>query len=101
MRGTAPFSDQDVGEEASDEAVEDDGFRERESQPLDAGELSPKLGLTGDGLYHRAEDVADADAGAERPETDAEREGDRLAGVGAVFGGSEEEERKHLGGSSL
>jgi hypothetical protein len=50
-----------------------------------------------DGLDHRAEDVADADAGSERAEADAQREGDRLAGVGAVFGCGEEEERgKHL-----
>ena len=48
------------------------------------GQLAAELGLAGDGLDHRAEDVADTDAGAERPETDAEREGDRLAGVDAM-----------------
>src|SRR6476659_8458516 len=102
MRESPPRSDEDVGEQAADEAVEDDRLREREAEPLNARELAAELGLAGDRLDHRAEDVADADAGAERTEADAERKRDRLAGVGAVFGGGEEEERgKHQGGPSL
>ena len=53
-------------------------------EPLDARELGAELGLAGDRLDHRAEDVADADAGADRAETDADAEGDGLAGVGDV-----------------
>src|SRR5215467_12132451 len=75
-------SDQDVGEQAADQAVEHDGLGEREAEPLDALELAAQLGLPGDGLDHRAEDVPDADTGAEGAEPDAEREGDRLARVG-------------------
>ena len=77
-------SDEDVREKAADEAVEHDRLGEREAEPLDAGQLTAELRLPGDGLDHRAEDVADADAGPERAEADAEREGDRLAGVRAV-----------------
>ena len=91
--------DQDVGEQAADEAVEDDRLGEGEAEPLDALELAPELGLAGDGLDHRAEDVADADAGAERAEADTERERDRLAGVGAVFGGGEEADEDSMWGS--
>src|SRR4249920_682779 len=98
MRGSPASSDQYVGEQAADEAVEDDRLGKGEAEPLDALQLTAELGLTGDGLDHRAEDVADANAGAERSEADTEGEGDRLAGVGAVFGGGEEEERgKHWG----
>src|SRR5262245_63949936 len=90
--------DEDEREDRAEQAVEHDGLGEREAEPLDARELTAELGLPGDGLDHRAEDVADADAGSERAETDAERERDRLAGVGAVLGCGEEEERgKHCG----
>ena len=80
--------DEDVRQEAADQAVEDDRLGEREAEPLDALELTAELGLAGDALDHRAEDVADADAGPERAETDAESERDRLAGVGIgnIFG---------------
>src|SRR5213595_3848832 len=88
-------SDEDVGEQAADEAVEDDRLGEREAQPLDALQLAAELGLPRDGLDHRAEDVADADAGAERAETDAERERDRLAGLGHVAGGGGDDGVKH------
>ena len=48
----------------------------------------PELGLPRDGLDHRAEDVADADAGPDRAEPDPDAEGDRLAEVGeACIGG--------------
>src|SRR6185295_6004949 len=54
-------SDQHVGEETTDQAVEHDRLGEREPEPLDALELATQLGLARDGLDHRAEDVADAD----------------------------------------
>ena len=78
--------DQDVREDRAEEAVEHDRLGEGEAEPLDALQLAAQLGLAGDRLDHRAEDVADADAGAERAEADAQRERDRLAGVGAVVG---------------
>src|SRR5207247_6075217 len=62
----------------------DDRLGEREAEPLDAGELAAELGLARDCLDHRAEDVADADAGADRAETDSDAEGDGLAEVGDV-----------------
>src|SRR5215211_1225620 len=57
--------DEDVGEQTAEQGVEDDGLSERETEPLDARELAAKFGLAGDGLDHRAEDVPDADAGAD------------------------------------
>ena len=75
------------------QAVEDDRLGEREAEPHDPLELAAQLGLAGDRLDHRAEDVADADAGAERAEADAEREGDRLAGVDDVAGCGDEQEQ--------
>src|SRR5437764_4709862 len=72
---------EDVREDRAEQAVEDDGLGQREAEPLDALELAAKLRLTCDRLDHRAEDVADADAGTERAEADAEREADRLAGL--------------------
>src|SRR5215471_14286992 len=92
---SSAWSDQDVREQPADEAVEDDRLGEREAEPLDSLQLAAELGLTGDGLDHRAEDVPDADTGAEGAEADAEREGDGLAGVGAVRGGGEEEREEH------
>src|SRR6476659_518253 len=86
------ISDEDVGEEPADEAVEHHGLGQREAEPLDALELAAELWLPRDGLDHRSEDVADADAGAERAEADTEGEGDRLARVGAVRGVGEEYE---------
>src|SRR2546423_9124645 len=84
---TTMGSDREVGGDRAGEAVEDDRFGQREAEPLDALELSAELGLAGHRLDHRAEDVADADAGAERAEADAEGEADRLACLGDVAGG--------------
>src|SRR5262249_23286147 len=75
------FLDQDVAEQAAEEAVEDDGLGGGEAEPHEALELAAQLGLAGDGLDHRAEDDADARAGAGGAEADAERQRDRLAGV--------------------
>src|SRR3954454_9440715 len=77
---------EDVRQDGAEQAVEDDGLGEREAEPLDALELTAELGLSRDRLDHRAEDVADADAGAERAESDAQGEADRLAGFGDVAG---------------
>src|SRR6266849_5352570 len=69
---------QHVRQDRAEQAVEDDGLGEREAEPLDPLELAAELGLAGDRLDHRGEDVADADTGAERAEADAESEADRL-----------------------
>src|SRR3954471_14240813 len=73
--------DQNVGEDRAEQAVEHDRLGQGETEPLDALELTTELGLARDGLDHRGEDVADADAGAERAEADTESEADRLAGL--------------------
>src|SRR5215831_1110108 len=78
--------DQDVGEDRAEEPVEDDRLGQREAEPLDALQLTAKLRLAGDGLDHRAEDVADADAGAERAEADAQGKADGLPGLGHIAG---------------
>src|SRR5262249_13803528 len=89
--------DEHVGQDRAEQAVEDDGLGQREAQPLDSLELTPELGLAGDRLDHRAEDVSDADPGAERAEADAERKPDRLTGLRYVArGGGEERERVHV-----
>src|SRR5712691_5438842 len=80
MDSQRPASDQDVGEDRAEEAVEDDRLGQREAEPLDSRQLASQLWLARNGLDHRAEDVADADAGAERAETDTEGETDRLPG---------------------
>src|SRR5262245_327053 len=80
----AMFLDQDVAEQAAEEAVEHDGLGEGEAEPHQALELAAQLRLAGDGLDHRAEDEADARAGAGGAEADAERQRDRLAGVDDV-----------------
>ena len=49
------------------------------------GDLVAHLGLAGDRLDHLAEDVADADAGADGAEAGADAERDRLAGLAAVL----------------
>src|SRR5438477_11814182 len=82
--------DEDVREDRAEQAVEHDRLGEGEAEPLDALQLAAQLGLAGDRLDHRAEDVADADAGAERAETDTEREPDGLAGLRDVAGGGED-----------
>src|SRR5205809_522166 len=90
-------SDEDICEQTADQAVEHDRFRQCEAEPLDALELAAQLGLAGDCLDHRTEDVADADAGAERAETDAERERDGLPGFGGVARDGRDEKRVHSG----
>src|SRR2546425_8658112 len=79
--------DEDVGQDRPEQAVEDDRLRQREAEPLDPLQLTAQLRLARDGLDHRAEDVADADAGSERAETDAEGEADRLSGLRDVARG--------------
>src|SRR5436190_22541649 len=83
--------DEDEGEDRAEQAVEHDGLGQREAEPLDALELAAELGLAGDGLDHRAEDVPDADAGTECAETDAHGEADRLPGLRDVAGGGGEQ----------
>src|SRR3954454_7932996 len=78
--------DEDVRQNRAEQAVEHDRLGEREAEPLDALQLTAELGLPCDRLDHRGEDVADADAGAECAEADAEREADRLAGLRDVAG---------------
>src|SRR2546423_778644 len=82
--GWWPASDEHEGQDRSEQTVEHDGFRQREAEPLDALQFSAQLRLPRDRLDHRAEDVPDADPGAERAEADAEREPDRLTGFGDV-----------------
>src|SRR5215210_2207629 len=71
-------------DQAEDERVEDDRLGEGEAEPLDARDLLAHLGLTGDRLDHLAEDVAHADARADRAEPGADAERDRLEAVGGV-----------------
>ena len=80
----------------AEEAVEHDCLGECEAQPLDPLQLAAELGLARDGLDHRGEDVADADAGAERAEADAERETDGLSGLGHVTRRGGDESGKHV-----
>jgi hypothetical protein len=94
IRGAA--ANKHVGEQSADQAVEHDRLGEREAEPLDPLELATELGLPGDGLDHRAEDVPDADAGAERAETDAERECDRLTGLDRVARGGGDDGVQHV-----
>src|SRR5687768_10689257 len=78
-------------DETRDQAVEEARLGESEAEPLDAGDLVAHLGLARHGLDDLAEDDADADAGAHGAEATADTEGDRLARVRAVLGGSEDE----------
>src|SRR4051794_24995897 len=78
-------------DQAEDERVEDDRLGEREAEPLDARDLLAHLRLAGDRLDHLAEDVADADARADRAEAGADAEGDRLEAVGRRLGRSDYE----------
>src|ERR671911_372875 len=75
---------EEEGDQAEDERVEHDRLGEGEAEPLDARDLLAHLGLTGDRLDHLAEDVADADAGADRAQAGAHAQGDRLEAVGGV-----------------
>src|SRR5207249_8529584 len=81
---------EDVSQDRAEQAVEHDRLGQREAEPLNALELAAKLGLARDRLDHRAEDVADADARAERAEADAEGEPDRLPGFCYVARGGGE-----------
>src|SRR5437899_9079582 len=87
--------DQDVGKDGAEQAVEHDRLGQGEAEPLDALQLAAQLRLAGDRLDHRTEDVADADACAERAEADAERQTDGLAGLGHVAGGRGEDGSEH------
>src|SRR5215212_10674434 len=101
LRG-GPSSDQDVSEQAADQAVEDNGLGEGEPEPHDPLQLAAQLGLARDRLDHRAEDVPDADACTEGAEADAERERDRLPRIRAVVDGREKSSSDgHSSGSSL
>src|SRR3712207_1869797 len=64
-------------DQAEDERVEHDRLGQCEAEPLDRGDLVAHLGLTGHRLDDLAEDVADADARADRAEARADAEGDR------------------------
>src|SRR3954452_14601151 len=91
--------DQDVREDRAEQAVDHARLGEGEAEPLDALKLAAQLGLPGDRLDHRAEDVADADAGAESAGGDAEREPDRLAGLRDVACGGGEDVTNHASSS--
>src|SRR4051794_19747158 len=67
---------EEEGDQAEDERVEHDRLGEREAQPLDRCDLVAHLGLAGDRLDDLAEDVADADAGTDRPEAGADAQGE-------------------------
>src|SRR5215211_3788766 len=86
-----PWALEEEGDEARHQPVEEARLGEREAEPLDRGDLVAHLRLAGDGLDDLPEDDADADAGAHGAEAAANTERDRLAGVGAVLGGGEDE----------
>jgi EutQ-like cupin domain len=44
----APGRSEDVGDESGDESVEEDGFGQREPEPLNARDVVSHLGLSGD-----------------------------------------------------
>jgi hypothetical protein len=56
---------QDPGEQACDQAVEEDSLGQCESEPLDARDFVAHLWLARNGLNHLSEDDPDADAGPE------------------------------------
>src|SRR5215218_8879556 len=86
MSPSNPNGLEEEGDQAEDERVEDDRLGEGEAEPLDARDLLAHLGLPCDRFDHLAEDVADADARANRAEAGAYAEGDRLEVVGRVGG---------------
>src|SRR4051794_14211138 len=96
---------QEERDEARDQAVEEARLGEREAEPLDARDLVAHLRLAGHRLDDLAEDLADADAGADGPEAAAHAERDRLAGVAAgareVLGLSEGGDDSEVHGVSL
>ena len=84
--GSSIGSDDERGEQAGDEAVEEARLGKREAEPLQLRDLVAHLGLAGDRFDRLAEDDADADAGADGAEAAADAEADRLAGLGGFFG---------------
>src|SRR3954470_9409205 len=76
---------EEEGDQAEDERVEHDRLGEGEAEPLDRGNLVAHLGLARDRLDHLAEDVADADARADRAEARADAERDRLDRLGRLL----------------
>ena len=66
------------------------------AEVADLSLIAAELRLAGDRLDHRAEDVADADARAERTEPDAEREAHGLAGLGDVAAGGGQDVTEHV-----
>src|SRR4051795_1243622 len=76
---------EEEGDQAEDEGVEDDRLGEGEAQPLDRGDLVAHLRLAGHRLDDLAEDEADADARADRPEARADAQRDGLAGLAPVL----------------
>src|ERR1700722_8213200 len=79
-RAPFPLGDDERGQEAGHEAVEEAGLGEGEAQPLQLRDLVSHLRLAGGGLDRLAEDDADADAGADRAESAADTQADRLSG---------------------
>src|SRR4051812_18581902 len=76
---------QEERDQAEDERVEHDRLGQGETEPLDRGDLLAHLGLARHRLDDLAEDEADADAGADRPEAGADAERDGLAGLAPVL----------------
>src|SRR3954449_12138701 len=66
-------------DQAEDARVEHDRLGEREAEPLDRRDLVTHLRLARDRLDHLAEDVADADAPADRAEAGSDAQRDCLA----------------------
>src|SRR3954447_22746887 len=85
------FGLQEEGDQARHQAVEEARLGEGEPEPLDARDLVTHLGLPGDRLDDLAEDDADAHTGADGTQAAAHAEGDRLARVRAILGGSEDD----------
>src|SRR5919106_2478373 len=86
MRRMLPMSaaksiSEEEGDEAEDERVERNCLDQREAEPLDAGDLLAHLGLARDRLDHAREEEPEPDAGADRPQSGADAERDRLQTV--------------------
>src|ERR1700760_4215664 len=78
--------DDERGQQAGDEAVEEASLGQGEAEPLQLRDLVAHLRLTRDRFDRLAEDDADADAGADCAESSTNTESDRLAGLGDFFG---------------
>src|SRR3954451_5425129 len=107
MSDTAAIDLEEECDQAEDERVEHDRLGEREPKPLDARDLLAHLRLARDRLDHLAEDVAHADARADRPEAGAHAERDGLEAVrrrllcGCHFGKRSDVHHVEHGRSSL